>query len=274
LRIKEINVKNIITKSNLPDTDYVVNPYTGCINACIYCYARFMKRFTGHDEEWGSFVDIKVNADSLLIKNTDKYKGKNIFLSSVTDAYQPIEKKYQITRKILTQLIKYNPNLCIQTKSDLVIRDIDIIKKFNNPEIGFTITTLDDSIRKKIEPNTSPVIKRINALKKLKENNIRTYVFIGPFLPLITDWKNIIKETKAYVNHYCFENLNIYGSIWADIKKWLENNNKSYLYEYNKIKLLKKSYWDKLKNEIIDYCNLKKIKYKIYFYHGENKKNK
>lgn len=274
MRIKEINVKNIITKSNLPDTDYVVNPYTGCINACIYCYARFMKRFTGHDEEWGSFVDIKVNADSLLIKNTDKYKGKNIFLSSVTDAYQPIEKKYQITRKILTQLIKYNPNLCIQTKSDLVIRDIDIIKKFNNPEIGFTITTLDDSIRKKIEPNTSPVIKRINALKKLKENNIRTYVFIGPFLPLITDWKNIIKETKAYVNHYCFENLNIYGSIWADIKKWLENNNKSYLYEYNKIKLLKKSYWDKLKNEIIDYCNLKKIKYKIYFYHGENKKNK
>ena len=99
IRIKQIQASSIITSSNLPDADYVINPYVGCTHSCLYCYARFMKRFTDHTEKWGEFVDVKLNAPELIparsSKNSksSKYSGKSIFLSSVTDAYMPLERK-------------------------------------------------------------------------------------------------------------------------------------------------------------------------------------
>lgn len=86
--VKEIHAKSIISKSNLPGADYVINPYTGCGHGCAYCYARFMKRFSGHDEPWGTFVDIKRNGPELTAAKPEKYKGKSILISSVTDPYQ------------------------------------------------------------------------------------------------------------------------------------------------------------------------------------------
>lgn len=148
----EITARSIITKSNLPEADYVINPYTGCSHACRYCYARFMKRFTGHSEPWGSFVDVKLNAPDLIPEKSGKYRGKSVFLSSVTDPYLPQEKNYGLTRQILERLIPLEPRLGIQTKSDLIVRDIDILKQFESCEAGLTITTLDDKVRKEIEP--------------------------------------------------------------------------------------------------------------------------
>ena len=174
MKVKEIKASSIITKSNLPDADYVINPYIGCTHACIYCYARFMKRFTGHTEEWGEFLDVKINAPDLIPEQTNKYRGKSVFLSSVTDAYLPIERKYQLTRKILKKLVALQPNIGILTKSDLVLRDIDLLKQFKNCEVGLTITTSDDNLRKEIEPFTSSIQNRIKALKRLKESGIRT----------------------------------------------------------------------------------------------------
>ncbi len=172
-----------------------------------------MKKFTGHTEDWGKFVDVKINAPDLIPTNTTKYIGKSIFLSSVTDAYLPFEKKYQLTRKILKKLIDLQPNLGIQTKSDLVLRDIDLLKQFKNCEVGFTITTLNDNLRKEIEPFTSSVQNRINALERLKKDGIKSYVFIGPILPFLTNWKEIILKTKHCSNLYMLENLNVKGSI-------------------------------------------------------------
>jgi DNA repair photolyase len=128
LKLNEIQATSIITKSNLPDADFVINPYVGCLHACIYCYARFMKRFTGHTEPWGKFVDVKINAPDLIPTKSTRYQGKSIFLSSVTDPYLPLERKYQLTRKILEKLLPLEPNLGIQTKSDLILRDLDLIK--------------------------------------------------------------------------------------------------------------------------------------------------
>lgn len=219
IKIKEIKAVSIITKSNLPDSNYVINPYVGCLHSCLYCYARFMKRFTGHLEPWGDFVDVKVNAPDLIPDKTKKYEGKSIFLSSVTDAYLSLEKKYQLTRRILEKLIPLKPNLGVLTKSDLVLRDIDLLKQFKNCEVGLTITALDDNLRKEIEPLTSPIPNRIKALEKLKEAGIKTYVFIGPIMPFLTDWKKIILETKHCSDLYMFENLNVRGSIWDSIKK-------------------------------------------------------
>lgn len=269
IKIKEIQASSIITKSNLPDADYVVNPYVGCTHSCLYCYARFMKIFTGHAEEWGKFVDVKVNAPDLIPAKTLKYRGKSIFLASVTDAYLPLERKYQLTCKILEKLIPLQPNLGVQTKSDLIVRDINLLKQIKNCEVGFTITTLDDNLRKEIEPFTSPVQNRIRALEKLKEAGIKSYVFIGPILPFLTDWKKIILETKLFSDSYMFENLNVKGGIWNSINNWLKEKHSYLIEQYEHIYFSASDYWDKAEEEIKQFCKEQKVKYRIYFHHGK-----
>ncbi len=272
MKIKEIHASSIITKSNLPDADYVINPYIGCIHSCLYCYARFMKSFTGHKEEWGRFVDVKINAPDLIPTKTTKYKGKSIFLASVTDAYLPLERKYLLTRKILEKLIPLQPNLGVQTKSDLVIRDIDLLKQFRNCEGGFTITTLNDNLRKEIEPLTSSVQNRIKALEELKKTGIKSYVFIGPILPFLTDWKKIILKTKHCACFYMLENLNVRGSIWDSVQKWLKEKHPELLEKYKDIYFSKSDYWNKVEKEIKQFCKEQKIDHRIYFHHGKNSK--
>lgn len=128
--IKDIKVKTILTKSNLPVSDYSVNPYTGCAHSCKYCYASFMKRFSNHGEPWGKFVDIKHWPD---IKNPQKYAGKDLFIGSVTDPYQPLEETYRRTRALLEQMQGSGCKITIATKSDLILRDLDLIKTFPMP---------------------------------------------------------------------------------------------------------------------------------------------
>ena len=267
IKIRETRAKSIITRSNLPDTDYVINPYVGCMHSCLYCYARFMKRFTGHTEPWGKFVDVKVNAPDLIPAKTLKYRKKSIFLASVTDPYNPLEKKYQLTRKILEKLIPLQPDLGIQTKSDLVLRDIDLLKQFRNCEVGLTVTTLDDNLRKEIEPFASAVQNRIKALRELKEAGIKTYVFIGPILPFFTEWKKIVYSTKESVDLYMFENLNITGTVWSSVKNWLGEKHPSLLEGYEYIYFTKNNYWDKVEEEIELFCIEQKVDFKIYFHH-------
>lgn len=269
MKLREIKAKSIITKSNLPDADYVINPYVGCMHACIYCYASFMKRFTGHSEPWGNFVDVKINAADLIPEKSEKYKNKSIFLSSVTDPYLSFERKYQITRAILEKLIPLEPKLGIQTKSDLIVRDIDLLKQFKNCEAGLTITTTDDKIRKEVELYTSSIDNRIVALKKLKEAGIRTYVFIGPIFPYITDWKDIIDKTKDSADFYMLENLNIKGSVWNSIKIWLEQKHPELVQKYEEIYFTKNNYWDAVEKEIKTYCFDNKIEGRIYFHHSK-----
>jgi len=269
MKIREVKAKSIITRSNLPGTDYVINPYTGCIHSCLYCYARFMKRFTGHTESWGKFIDVKINGPDLIPEKTSKYEGKTIFMSSVTDPYNPLERKYKLTRRILEKLISLQPDLGIQTKSDLVLRDIDLFRQFKNCQVGMTITTMDDTLRKEIEPSTSPVQKRIEALVKLKEAGIGTYVFIGPILPFFTEWKEIVLGTKNFADSYMFENLNITGTIWSQVKNWLKKRHPDLLREYERIYFTKNNYWDKVEEEIKKFCREQKVNFKIYFHHGK-----
>lgn len=268
VKIREVKAKSIITRSNLPGTDYVINPYTGCVHSCIYCYARFMKKFTGHREPWGRFADVKINAANLIPEKTSRYEGKSIYMSSVTDPYNPLERKYKLTRRILERLILLQPYLGIQTKSDLVLRDIDILTRFRNCEVGLTITTMDDGIRREIEPHTSSVQKRITALKQLKDAGIKTYVFIGPILPSVTEWKEIIRSTKSFTDLYMFENLNIVGTIWSSIIKWLREKHRSLIPQYRCIYFTKSSYWDRVEQDIKKLCSKHKIDFKIYFHHG------
>ncbi len=201
MKITLKQAKSILTPSKLPGSDYVVNPYSGCAFGCVYCYADFTRKFTDHmDDIWGEYVDIKVNAPEIfeneLNKLTKKIVKKNefkegdkpvIFFGSVTDSYQGVEAKYQLTRKCLEIIsrseIKKDIKISLLTKSSLITRDIDIFKQIPCLEVGMTITSTNDEVSKIFESSAPPSSLRIKALKELNEAGINTYAFVGPLLP-------------------------------------------------------------------------------------------
>ncbi len=177
----EVCAKSILSRSKV--YDYTINPYIGCQHGCTYCYARFMKRFTGHREAWGSFVDVKTNAATLLQEEIQNKQMGRVWISGVCDPYQPLEKGYQLTRECLRILSIYDWPVTIQTKSPLVLRDAPIVRRFQDIEVGLTITTSDERIRRIFEPNSPHIKERILALKRLHSAGIHTYVMIAPILP-------------------------------------------------------------------------------------------
>jgi len=179
--IKEIQAKAILSKSQV--YDYAVNPYVGCSHSCRYCYAAFMKRFTGHAERWGEFVDVKINAPELLAKEIGRKPVGRVWVSGVCDPYQPIEQKYRLTGACLAILGEKGWPVTVQTKSAFVLRDIGILEQAKEAEVGFTITTADDRVRTIFEPGAPPIDERINALERLHAKGIRTFAMIAPLLP-------------------------------------------------------------------------------------------
>ncbi|MBO5030816.1 MAG: radical SAM protein [Lachnospiraceae bacterium] len=263
---KEVLVKNLVTKSNLPASDYVINPYIGCPHGCRYCYACFMKRFTNHSEEWGSFIDIK-RWDKQI--NKKKLQGKSVFLSSVTDCYNQYEKKYQSTRRILEQLVSIDCELNISTKSDLILRDIDLLKQCKNLKVSVSINTLDEQFRKDMD-HAGRISERLNALQELHKNGIYSVLFMSPIFPEITDFREIIEYSKDYVDEYWFENLNLRGSYKQNILSYIKNFYPQFMELYCDIYLKgNMQYWHNLSVEIEKYCNDHSIKHINYFYHKE-----
>jgi DNA repair photolyase len=208
--VKETIAKGILSKSQI--YDYALNAYVGCQHKCIYCYAKFMKRFTGHREPWGDFVDVKINALELLAKEVKKKKIGRVWISGVCDAYQPLERKYQLTRGCIEMLVDNGWPFTIQTKSPLVVRDIELLKKSADCEVGFTITTADEKVRKIFEPNAPPIAKRVEALDILHSAGIRTFVMIAPMLPGV---ERLVGTLKGNVDHVLIDRLNYHYADWA-----------------------------------------------------------
>lgn len=195
--IKEIQSKTILSASKI--FPYVINPYRGCQHNCSYCYARFMKRFTGHKEAWGQFVDVKVNAPDLLKREITAKKPGKVWISGVCDPYQPLEAKYKLTRQCLEILLQNSWPVVVQTKSPLVLRDIDILKKGRYFEVGFSIATADDTIRKLFEPFAPSISDRVKALDELHKTGIRTFAMIAPMLPAAEDLAEVLSGKVDYV---------------------------------------------------------------------------
>jgi len=207
---KEIQAKAILSTSKV--YDYVINPYVGCQHACTYCYARFMKRFTGHKEPWGEFVDVKINApDSLQTEIKRKRKG-NVWVSGVCDPYQPLEAKYKLSRRCLKILREHDWPVTVQTRSPLVLRDIDVLKGARDFEVGFTVTTADDRIRKWFEPSAPTIKDRLNALDVLHNAGIRTYAMIAPMLP---GSEGLPEALKGKVNYIMADRMNYNYANWV-----------------------------------------------------------
>jgi DNA repair photolyase len=182
-----------------------------------------MKRFTGHKESWGDFVDAKINAPDLLNTEIKKKKKGIVWMSGVCDPYQPLEAKYKLSRKCLEILVQNSWPVIIQTRSPLVLRDLDIFKEAKNLEVGLSITSANDDIRKIFEPNAPPIMARLRALESLHRNGIKTYVMIAPILP---EAENLVRILAGKVDYFIIDRMNYHHAdkIYA---KYGWNDNKT-----------------------------------------------
>lgn len=271
IKIKEVQVASYLTKTKIPAADFVINPYVGCPHKCAYCYAEFMKRFTNHKEEWGTFLDVKVGGRPLSRK---LLAGKKVSFGSVTDAYNPYEEKYRVTRRLMEQLAGMDDvEVLVLTKGALVLRDIDLFKKMKNVEIAFSLNTLDDEFRKDIEPFASSVKERLDALKELKRNGIRTGLFLSPMFPEITDFKEILKAAGGIADSFWFENLNLYPYVAKTVLKYIDAKYPRLAGLYKAIYADKSvDYWGPLEREIAEYCKARGLECRMYFYHSKIRK--
>jgi DNA repair photolyase len=215
--VKEIQAKAILSLSKV--YDYVINPYVGCQHACSYCYARFIKRFTGHKEPWGEFLDVKINAPALLQREITRKKLGRVWVSGVCDPYQPLEAKYELTRQCLEILKQHKWPVTVQTRSPLVLRDMDIFKGASDVEVGLTITTTDDNVRKLFEPDAPPIEGRIKALDELHKAGIRTYAMIAPMLPGAEGLPAVL---AGKVDYLIVDRMNYHHADWVYRKYGLD----------------------------------------------------
>jgi DNA repair photolyase len=258
--VRDVECKSVLNRSAL--ADYCINPYIGCQHGCKYCYAEsYTRRFTKHTEAWGDFVDIKINAPTILACEIKRKPKGEVYISSLTDAYQPLEQKHELTRKLLEILLKHQFPITVQTKSAMVLRDLDLIKKFQERKIGFTITSLDDNIRKQFEPQSSSVEEKMQALEELRTNGIKTYAFFGPILPYLSDQnleENLHKIAHTGVDYIYVDRLNMKPGLWQILDKFLDkflDKDLSDLHnKWKNIFLQKNNYYEDLKKRIDGTC--------------------
>lgn len=287
VRAGQLKVKTILTRSNLPIAGYSVNPYVGCTHACKYCYACFMKRFTGHTEPWGTFLDVKYWE---RIKNPKKYDGQTMIVGSVTDAYNPQEAQFCRTRAFLEEMQGSKINLIITTKSDLVVRDLDLIRTFPSPLISWSINTLNEAFKDDMDKAVS-IERRIAAMKRCHEEGIRTTCFISPIFPEITEVFGIIEKIKDFCDYIWLENLNLRGNFKADIMNYIAEKYPDLLPLYRQIyNKNDRTYWEILGRKVSEYAREKGFLYVVdkepflrdptgkpiiinYFYHSQIKQS-
>lgn len=251
MAINEIQTRSILQKSGIPGISYVMNPYTGCTHGCVYCYARFMRRFTGHTEPWGKFLDAKVNAPEVLrkqLKRRSDVRQTGVFLSSVTDPYLHAERSYQLTRRLLEILLEYQIPVSFLTKSDLVLRDLDLLRQFPKCEVGLSMMTVNDEIARQFEPFASPPSQRFQALRTLKENGVATYAFISPYIPAVSEIDSIVAALHGVVDEIGVEALNVKAGNWTGVEQTLRASEPERLAQCQRL-VRDATYWDVLEQQ-------------------------
>ena len=207
-------------------SDYGINIYRGCTHGCIYCDSRSdVYQFNHKFED----IEVKENAVELLKKELIKRKPFMVVTGAMTNPYVPIEKRLQNVRKCLEVINRYGYGFACLTKSDLILRDLDLLKKINEKAkvvVQITLTTADDDLCRIIEPNVCPTSKRVEVLKKLNENNIPAVVWLSPILPYINDTEDNINS----ILDYCVD-TNVRGVLNLDMGLSLRKGNREYFYK-------------------------------------------
>ncbi len=259
LKIRELKARTAINRTKIPGVDWVVNPYMGCEHACVYCYARYICKW--RKERWGEFVDVRTNVPELVRREALGKSGR-IIISTVSDAYQPVESRYLLTRRILENL-QTNFHLILLTKSPLILRDMDLFPRFRSAELGLTITTLDSEAAGVFEPHAPAPKARLRALEKLHDEGFSTYAFIGPVLPGITELEELVQEIAPITDKILFEDLNM-GPARREIMAAVSQ---SYPELEALYKNLNSRYWQKVEGEIRRLAKKYSFTAEIYFKH-------
>lgn len=251
MQVAKIRAKNILSRSKIGSGGYAINPYVGCPHGCIYCYAEFMRGVTGHEEAWGEFLDVKDFDTASLVKFVGLHGGERIFMSSVTDCYNSYEARFGVTRKVLEAVAGSDINLQILTKSSLVTRDIDLLQTMPNVRVGVSLSVVDESLRRTLEPRASPVTARIAAIKKLRAAGVETYIFVAPIFPQITPVFDIISRYGDAADEMWFDRLNLYPNFRDKILAFIGRNFPELLPLYKQIYLFgDDGYFERLAGEI------------------------
>ena len=232
--VKETEVKTVMTKSSLPVGGYSVNPYVGCPHACRYCYASFMKRFTGHTEDWGTFLDVKRWKP---IENPKKYAHQRVVIGSVTDGYNPLEAEFGRTRAVLEELRGSGADILICTKSDLVLRDLDLLlemDKIGTVTVSWSVNTIDEDFRRDMDDAAS-IERRIAAMKTAYDAGLRTVCFVSPVFPALTDFEAIFARVKNQCDLFWLENLNLRGGFKKTILDYIAEKHADLVPLYDEI---------------------------------------
>ena len=217
--VREVVCKTLLNRSGL--SDYSLNCYTGCTHACVYCYARFMQRFHPHDEFWGAFVDVKVNAVEVLKRQLRRAEPGTVFVSSACDGWQPVEAQWRLTRRCCELLLERGFQVHILTKSALVLRDLDVFAG-RPASIGITLTTLDEQLRELWEPEAASVEKRLAVIKAARDAGLQTSVMFGPLLPFLSDSQAAIdalleQAADLGIDRIWVDGLNPRPRVWPAI---------------------------------------------------------
>ncbi|MCX7785106.1 MAG: radical SAM protein [candidate division WOR-3 bacterium] len=268
--IREVKAKNILNNSKIPKMSYCINPYIGCAHSCLYCYATFMKEYSGHKEEWGEFIDVKINLGEVLLKEVKKKKIGRVCIGSVSDPYQPIENEKRLTRTAIEILKQNNFPFEILTKSALICRDIDLLKDYNNCSVEITITTIDDNIRKIFEPNADSVENRLNCARKLVDAGIETNIFFGPVLPYFSDTESALDKIfdtfcDTGVEQILVDKLNYPKQKIPVILSKIKNFYPEAVIFYQNLILNQKNYETELRQRILDIAKNKKLNVEVIF---------
>ena len=218
MKVREVSCSSALSPSRLPGLDYALNPYRGCSIGCTYCYSPSVLR---EDRPWGRFVDVKRNLPAVLAKELKRKPRGVVGLGTVTDGYQPLEGRYHLTRYCLEQLARHDFPVSVQTKSSLVLKDLDILRRLPDVEVGVTVTTMDEAMRRRFEPFSSPSARRIEALRRLNAAGIRTWAFIGPILPGATDAtaEALLRAVHgAGTTHVMIDRLRYRPGVWDRVE--------------------------------------------------------
>ncbi len=264
VKYEYISTKSVISKSYLPDLDYAFNPYIGCYHGCLYCYARdyLPTKYSNIKENWGCLIFIKRNAIEVLKRELKRLRPGVIGVSTITDPYQPIEANVLITKKAIEYMLKLGFKVSIQTKSDLILRDLETLVKYSDRvDVGITITSVDNtSFMKYLEPKAPQPTRRVNTLVKLSSEGIETWIFYGPVIPTINDDDETIRDIVEVA-------VSTNSKILVDrlrVRAWMKETLSKVLHQDEVVKILTKArsrkWWRTFVEKVLNECKRHKVK--------------
>lgn len=226
MNTRKLTCRSVLNRCSI--ADYSLNCYTGCEHACAYCYARYMQRFHPHEEAWGDFVDVKVNAVEALEKQLRRTPPGEVFMSSACDGWQPLEREWRLTRECSRLLLEHGFRVLALTKNALIMRDFDVFEGWD-AQVGVTVTSLDEHLRRLWEPGGSPVEERFEVLKQAHAAGIETSMMFGPVLPFLSDSPDAIegilaRAMEAEVDVIWVDALNPRPKVWESVQALLHRH--------------------------------------------------